>query len=120
MVAVIIIVVVVALILVGLSFAGVGPLGGVVGDSGTIATTVSHTGVSTITTDLLINGASVATFDVPPQDSYTYDYHATWTGSGCFAATVTADGSGGLLGPTSESQSVTLCNGGTQTVDLTV
>jgi hypothetical protein len=116
----IVLVIVIVIILVAISFAGVGPLSGVVGDSGTVAINVSHTGVSTITATVYVNGNQVTSFDVSPQSSSTYDYRATWTGSGCWSGTIEVDGTGGLLGPTSQTQQGTVCNGATSTLDFTV
>lgn len=120
LVLVIVLVIVIVIILVAISFAGVGPFSGVVGDSGTVAVSVSHTGVSTISTTVYVNGNQVTSFEVSPQSTSTYDYHATWTGSGCWSGSIEVDGTGGLLGPTSQTQQGTVCNGATSTLDFPV
>ncbi len=119
-VVVVVLLVVVFVVLVGLSFIGVGPLAGIVGDAGSINIDVTHAGVNTISATVLVNGNQVASFSVAPQSTVGYTYTAHWTGNGCYSATVTADGTGGLLGPTSVSKQTSVCNGNTVTVDLTV
>ena len=113
-------IIVFVIIFVGLSFAGIGPLAGVVGDSGTVVVNVAHTGVSTITTTVYVNGNLVSSFDVSPQSSTNYDYHASWTGSGCWSGSIMVDGTGGLLGPTTNTQQGTVCNRATTTLNFTV
>ena len=88
--------------------------------SGTIDITVSHVGISTISTSVTVDGSTIWNGNIPPQQQWTDAYTVNWFWGGCSSYTVVAYGSGGLAGPTTDSQTIDVCSGGSAQVSLSV
>lgn len=88
--------------------------------SGTIDIVVSHVGISTISTSVTVDGSTIWNGNIPAQEQWTDAYTVNWFGGGCSSHTVVAYGSGGLAGPTTDSQSINVCSGGSAQVSLSV
>ena len=89
--------------------------------SGTIYITVTHACcVSTIDTTVTVDGSTIASVSIAPGYQWQDSYGVTWFGDGCETHTVVAYGSGGLAGPTTDTQTIDVCSGGSAQVSLSV
>ena len=88
---------------------------------GTIDIVVTHACCFiTISATIVVDGKTIATPSITPGEQWTGSYPVTWFGDGCSIHSVVADGSGGSLGPTSDSAQPTICPGQAVQVDLSV
>lgn len=76
--------------------------------------------ISTISLTVSVDGVVIYASSVSPLSVTQLSQSPSWWGGSCMDHTVAASGTGGLLGPTSDSKTVALCGGQTLAVALTI